>query len=83
MSASAWKKRDLNVLQSDPSVSPETYLECALAVELEINWELDDTMLKHSIFSYLKACLNWPEICFKIWKVLHIPKEKALGKPKA
>lgn len=40
-------------------------------------------MLKPFIFSYLKACLNWTEICFKIWKVLHIPKEKPVGKSKA
>lgn len=51
-------------------------------MELEINWEEDDTMLKNSIFSYLKAFLNWPEICFKIWKMLHIPKEKPMGKSK-
>lgn len=47
MSAWTWKKRGLNSLQSDSPVSPEKDLECALAMELEINWEKDDTMLKH------------------------------------
>lgn len=39
MSVWTWKKRGLKCLQSDPSVSSEKDLECALAMEFEINWK--------------------------------------------
>lgn len=67
MTAWTQKKREPNSLQSDLPASPEKDLEHALEMTMVINC---DTMLKMFIFSYLKACLDWMEICFNIWEGL-------------